>query len=202
VDFQNSAEEMLKWYEAMAFRLPHVMTQAFDKIVDFSAQQMELWWRSFYAPGSHFLSAMWPQGSGAAEFESLAGEIEEIRAQLRSDSAERSLSEAAVAARFDHLRGELAALRDELDAALAKKANGEEIEQLRAELSTLREQLGKALGEREAARAESAAALSDLQTELRALRDKMESRSTSAQPTPSAGAPPASAESVRKRPRR
>jgi hypothetical protein len=189
---------MLKWQESMAFCLPLTMMQAYDRVAEFSVRQTELWYRAVYAPATQLFGAMWPSRAAVAEMDS-ATEIDEIRAQLRADAAERSASQAAAAARFDHLRDEISTLRDELNVALGQKGEAAEIQQLHADLNALREQVRKALVEREVALAESAATLSDLQSELRALRDRMDSRPAPAQETPAAG--PGN-ETSRKRPRR
>jgi hypothetical protein len=181
LDYRNSTvEEILKWYEAVAFRFPAAMTQAFDSFADFSVREMEQWWRMLYAPTGQFMSAIWPQLAGAAEVETLAAELDQLRAQLRADTAERDTSNAAAAARFDHLRDEISGLREALSAAAAAHeaavgALGAQRDRLRAELETLREELRGALADKEASAATGAAALKSLQAELRALRDRIDS---------------------------
>ncbi len=231
LDFQNSTvEEMFKWCEVLAFRFPAAITQAFDTLADFSVREMEQWWRMLYAPAGQFLGALWPQLASTAELDALAAEIEQVRAQLRTDSADRATSNGAATARFDHLRDEVAALREELRAAAsehnaslaavfaerdrvraelqtlrdearaaaASHDAGAEIERLRAELEGLRHEMSTALMEKETSAAAGAAALKDLQSELRALRDRIDS--------PPAPPPPASRAAMpdpaRKRPKR
>lgn len=231
MDFQNSTvEEMFKWCEVLAFRFPAAMTQAFDTLADFSVREMELWWRMLYAPTGQFLGALWPQLASTAELDALAAEIEQVRAQLRTDSADRATSNGAATARFDHLRDEVAALReelraaasehnaslaavfaerdrvraelqtlrDELRAAAASHDASAEIERLRAELDSLRHELTTALTDKETSAAAGAAALKDLQSELRALRDRIDSPPASPPPASRAAMP----DSARKRPKR
>jgi hypothetical protein len=231
LDYQNgTVEEMLKWCEALAFRFPAAMTQAFDTLADFSVREMELWWRVFYAPAGQLLGALWPQLASSAELDALAGEIDQVRAQLRVDSADRDTYNAAAAARFDHLRDEFAALReelraaasehnaslaaviaerdrvraelqtlrDELRAAAARHDFSAEIDRLRTDLDGLHHELTAAMTEKETSSAAGAAALKALQTELRALRDRIDRPP----PSPPAATGTAANEPVRKRPKR
>jgi uncharacterized phage infection (PIP) family protein YhgE len=210
VDYQKSTVgETLKLYEALAFRFPVAMVQALDTMADLSAMELQMWWRTISLPAGGFLGAIWPQRATAAELESVSIEVEQIRAELRSDSARRGETEAAAAARFDHLQDQMRALsneistvRAELKSALARKHEGAEIEQLRGELNALRQQVREALNERESAPAASASALADLQTELRALRDKMESATPAAQEHEQGKGGRPAGEQNRKRPRR
>lgn len=231
LDFQNSTvEEMFKWCEVLAFRFPAAMTQALDTLADFSVREMELWWRMFYAPAGQFFGALWPQLASSAELDALAAEIDQVRVQLRADSADRATSNGAATARFDHLRDEVVALReelraaasehnaslaavfaerdrvraelqtlrDELRSAAASHDPSAQIKRLRAELDSLRHELSSALTEKETSAAAGAAALKDLQLELRALRDRIDSPP----PSPPAGSRPAIADPARKRPKR
>ena len=204
MDYPNpTMEQTSKLCEALAFRLPLAMAQTFEMMFDFSAGQLQLWRRAFQAPTDRLLNVMWPQGASAAEVESLAMDIEQIRTELRSAASERSEFEGAVAARFDRLRDEIAALRQELKGALTEKVDNAEIEHLHAEVGTLREELRNALAEREAAPAASAHAIADLQTELRALRDRMSSEPSSTEGTrPASSGRPTNEDPSRKRTRR
>jgi DNA repair exonuclease SbcCD ATPase subunit len=204
VDYQNSTVgETLKVFEALAFGLPLAMVRTLDAMAELTAIEMRMWWRALSLPGG-LVAAMWPH-AGAAEIDSLAMELEQIRAELRSDSARRGESQAAAAARFDHLqdqltalRNEASALRAELQTALDARPENAEIDLLRTELQVLRQQVRDALNEREI----GPAALADLQTELRALRDRMESQPRSkAEPEQEPKSARAGGE-ARKRPRR
>jgi len=206
VDYQKSTVgETFKLCEALTLGLPLAMVRALDTMVELTAVELRMWWRALSLPGG-LMAAMWPH-TGAGEIDSLAMELEQIRAELRSDTARRGEAQAAAAARFDHLqdqvtalRNEAANLRAELTAALETRRQNAEIESLRAELEVLRQQVRDALREREMA----PAALADLQTELRALRDKMESQprpETEAEPEQNKGNRPGGGEG-RKRPRR
>ena len=194
MDYQNSTMEQTgKLCEALAFGFPLALAKAFDIMADFSAGQLELWRRAFHAPAVGLLNVMWPQGASSAEVESLAMEIEQIRAESRSATSERDEFEGAVAARFDHLRDEIAALREELKGALAKKDNAG-IEHLQAEVGTLRDELRNALaGSKREAPAPGARAhgLADLQTELRDLRDRMGSEPATEESRPARSERPA-----------
>jgi hypothetical protein len=174
LDFQNTTvEEMFKWCEVLAFRFPAAMTQAFDTLADFSVREMELWWRMFYAPAGQFLGALWPQLASTAELDTLAAEIEQVRAQLRTDSADRATSNGAATARFDHLRDEVAALREELR-AVASEHNASlaavfaERDRVRAELQTLRDDLRAT-----AASHDAGAEIERLRAELESLRHEL-----------------------------
>ena len=211
MDYQDSTVgEMFKLCEAMAFTFPLAIARAFDTVADFSAAELELWWRGFFAPVSLIAGMMWPQRPSSAEIESLALEVEQIRSQLRSDTAEQREAEAAAGARFDHfhdqlaeLRDQIAAWREELKALAAAKSGIEEIRRLQTELDSLRQQIRHAVAQRETAPLASAAALAEVQKELRALRDRMDS-----QPTPAPESGPVKSSRVsngdpaRKRPRR
>jgi septal ring factor EnvC (AmiA/AmiB activator) len=200
VDYQKSTVgETVKLCEALAFRFPIAMARVADAMAEFSAMELQVWWRALSVPAGGLLGAMWPQWMSGADLESVSMEVEQIRAELRSDTARRNESDAAATARFDHLqdqltalRGQISTLRGELKNALAKTQQGGEIDQLRSELNALREQLHDAVNETQSAPAPTA--LAELQTELRALRDKMESE-------PPAGPEPEQGKN-RKRPRR
>ncbi|GEM_PF-6250826 len=208
VDYQKSSVgETLKLCEAFAFRFPLAMARAVDAIAEFSAMELQIWWRALSLPAGGLLAAMWPHWTGGVDLESVSMEVEQIRSELRADTARRNEFDAAAAARFDHLqdqltslRGEISTIRGELKNALAKTQQGEEIEQLRGEINALRQQLREALNEREGA---PAAALADLQTELRALRDRMEAEPQAAsEPEQGKSGRPTGGEHNRKRPRR
>jgi hypothetical protein len=201
LDYQNpTMEQTLKLCEALAFGLPLAMAQAFEMMFDFSAGQFQLWRRAFQAPADRLLNVMWPQGASAAEVESLAMDLEQIRAELRSAASERGEFEGAMAARFDRVRDEIAALREELKGALTEKIDRAEIEHLHAEVGTVREELRNALAQREAAApAASAHAITDLQTELRALRDRMGSGLSTEQTRSAGSSRPADEDPSRKR---
>ena len=192
MDYQNrSVEDMFAWYEALAFRFPVAMNGTFDTLASFSMRETETWLRMFCESSGQFLRGLWPQSVTAGDIEALAAEIEQVRVQLRNEAAEHKASVSAAAARFDHLRDELAAqgdrasaglrsVRDELAraTAAAPKANeglAPEVERLRAEIHSLREEMHRALKEKEAAAASAAAALKDLRSELRAVRDRIDS---------------------------
>jgi len=192
LDYQNrSVEDVLAWYEALAFKLPAAMTGTFDTLVSFSMREMETWLRMFCESSGQLLRGLWPQFVTAGDIEALAAEIEQVRVQLRNEAAEHNASVSAAAARFDHLRDELAAqrdrakaglrsVRDELARATAAAPSADErlaaeVERLRAEIEGVREETHRALKEKETAAATAAAALKDLRLELRAVRDRIDS---------------------------
>jgi hypothetical protein len=204
VDYQKgTVGETLKLCEALAFRLPVAMVRALDSMAEISALEMQLWWRAMSLPAGALTSVMWPQRATGADFESIGIEVEQIRAELRSDTAKRLESDAAAAARFEHLQDQLASLRkeastlrEEFKTALAKKSGEAEIDLLRTEVNVLRQQVSDAINEKEMA----PAALADLQTELRALRDRMEPQPSEPEPEGKGGRH--SGGEARKRPRR
>ena len=102
----------------LAFKLPAAMNGTFDTLVSFSMRETETWLRMFCESSGQLLRGLWPQFVTAGEIESLAAEIEQVRVQLRNQAAEHNASVSAAAARFDHLRDELAAQRDRANAGL------------------------------------------------------------------------------------
>jgi uncharacterized coiled-coil DUF342 family protein len=172
------------------------MTGTFDTLASFSMRETETWLRMFCESSGQFLRGLWPQLVTAGDIEALAAEIEQVRVQLRNEAAEHNASVSATAARFDHLRDELAAerdranagfrsVRDELARATAAAPNASErlapeVERLRAEIHSLREEMHLALKEKEAKAATAAAALKDLRSELRAVHDRIDSLPASA----------------------
>jgi hypothetical protein len=191
LDYQNrSVEEIFAWCEAMAFGLPAAMTGTFDTVASFTIRETEAWLRLIYDSGGQLIRGSWPQFVMAGDIETLAAEIEQIRVQLRSEASEHKASFSAAAARFDHLRDEIAAERDRTDtefqtmrdevtraAAVGTDANervGMEVERLRGEMRSLREEIYRVLKERDAATAAAATALKELRSELRALRDRID----------------------------
>ncbi len=136
--------------------------------------------------------------AAAARFDHLRDQVAALREELRATASEHNASLAAVIAERDRVRTELQTLRDELRAIAASRDASAEIERLRAALDNLRHELGTALNEKETSAAAGALALKDLQAELRALRDRIDSPPA----PPPAGSRAVIADPVRKRPKR
>ena len=182
----DALEELLKFYEAVAIRLPLAMTEALSAIAVYSISELEQWRLMGLVPavGSFSATGPAPPPARGEELQVLAAELETMRANLRSEMAGKDASIAALTADVERVHSEfkieIKGVRSELRTLGADKnaSNLAAIAEIRSALQEMRDELGAVSAKHHvsvSALAANTSGLDALRTDVRAVRDEFRS---------------------------